>query len=60
MILGILYRQPTNPQHKSDAPEFMKLVTSIVSKIEAFGRCTLELYICGDFNIAHTLSKNLN
>ena len=57
IIIGILYRQPTNPNHKSDAPEFSELLSSIVSKIETINGCRPDLYICGDFNIPHTLSN---
>ncbi|XP_066920921.1 uncharacterized protein [Clytia hemisphaerica] len=57
IIIGILYRQPTNPNHKSDAPEFAELISSIVSKIETLYGCCPDLYICGDFNIPHTLSN---
>jgi len=55
MIVGILYRQPTNSLHKSDAPEFIDLISSIISKIETVEGCTPDLYICGDFNIPHAL-----
>ena len=56
LILCIIYRQPTNVKHKSDAPEFMELINSVQSKIEAIEGCTPDLYISGDFNIPHTHS----
>ena len=58
IIIGVIYRQPTNPYHKSDAPEFLELVSSMVSKIETVRGCCPDLYICGDFNIPHTLSNH--
>ena len=59
ILLGIIYRQPTNPQHKSDAPELIELISSIVSKIEDIKGCTPDMFICGDFNIAHTTINNI-
>jgi len=58
MIVGILYRQPTNSLHKSDAPEFIDLISSIISKIETVEGCTPDLYICGDFNIPHFMHQH--
>ena len=59
MMLSIIYRQPTNPQYRSDAPEFEELLSSMISKIETVEGCTPDLYICGDFNIPHTLSNEI-
>ena len=49
LILCMIYRQPTNNNHKSDAPEFSELIFSIQSKINSGEGCTPDLYICGDF-----------
>ena len=54
MILCVIYRQPTNTSHKSDAPEFIDMISSITSKIEAIDGPTPDIHICGDFNIPHT------
>jgi len=57
ILLGIIYRQPTNVDHKSDAPEFDQLTSSITSEIETIQGCTPDIYICGDFNIPHTFKN---
>ena len=54
LVLCIVYRQPTNMKHKSDAPEFIEMISSIQSKIDAIGGCTPDLFISGDFNIPYT------
>ena len=59
MILGIVYRQLTNPHYKSDAPELMELISAMVSKIETIEGCSPDTYICGDFYIAHTSINNI-
>ena len=46
LIIGVIYRQPTNPQHRSDAPEFIELVTAMQSCIETIEGNTPDLYIC--------------
>ena len=58
LIIGVIYRQPTNPQHRSDAPEFIELVTAMQSCIETIEGNTPDLYICGDFNIPHTIQND--
>jgi len=30
MLLCVIYRQPTNSSHKSDAPEFIELVSALI------------------------------
>ena len=58
ILLCVLYRQPTNATHKSDAPEFMELTSSIKAKIDSIQGCSPDLYICGDFNIPHVPSDD--
>ena len=35
ILLCVIYRQPTNPLHKSDAPEFIELISAIKNKIDS-------------------------
>ena len=58
VILGVVYRQPTNRIHKSEGPEFIQMLASITSKIDTISNCTPDIYICGDFNIPHTFTND--
>ena len=53
-LLCIIYRQPTNPTHKSDAPELQELLFALTEKIFNLPGSTPDTYILGDFNIPHT------
>ena len=53
-LLCVIYRQPTNNNHKSDAPEFIELISALKEKIDGIQGCTPDVYILGDFNIPHT------
>ena len=55
LILGVIYRQPTNILHKSTAPEFMELTSAMQEIIEKIEGNTPDIYLCGDFNIPHTI-----
>ena len=58
LVIGVIYRQPTNQSHKSDAPEFVEMASAMQSCIETIEGITPDIYICGDFNIPHTIQND--
>ena len=59
VVLCVIYRQPNNSQNRSDAPEFMELITSLHKKLQSMEGCAPEIYIFGDFNVPHTTINNV-
>ena len=59
IIICVIYRQPTNEKHVSGADELNELLSCVEKKINSLGGCTPELYVCGDFNIPHTMINNV-
>ena len=49
VVLYVIYRQTNNSQNRSDAPEFMELITSLHKILQSMEGCAPEIYICGDF-----------
>ena len=58
LVIGVIYRQPTNQLHKSDAPEFVEMASAMQSCIQTIEGITPDIYICGDFNIPHTIQND--
>ena len=59
VVLCVIYRQLNNSQNRSDAPEFMELITSLHKILQSMEGCAPEIYICADFNITHTTINNV-